>query len=882
MTRWLGPALFLLCLSMNSVFGQTALDAHIQVTVVDPSHALVPKAVVTITGIENTTRARTVEPVTTTDMGIASFGAVQPGRYMIEAVFPGFEKGVLKDVGIKSGDNKHVIVLTLQSLNQSVTVADDKQESASSRAETFGTAMTREQIEALSDDPDVLQKQLQAMAGPDGVIRVDGFEGQPLPPKAQIKSIHITRDAFAAENHFAGAIFLDIVTAPGVGPLRASARVGFYESTLDGDNPFVPEKGPQQSRNYGGSIGGTIVKDKSDFSISFNGNNSYTTPIQVISTPGGTISKNLNIRQPNVNASFSGLFTYALTKDQTLKVSAGRFHTTNDNQGIGAFDQIERAYSTENTNTNLRVQEVGPLGRRFFINTRFSLSRSNNSSHSVTDAPTIIVQDSFTSGGAQRRGGTTSTLYSLGSDLDYVRGKHSFRTGIQIDGTHYQTNAESNYIGTYTFADLAAFDAGTPLSFTKHLGDPNISYANVQAGIYAQDDFRLKKSLTLSAGVRYEAQTHVKDYANIGPRLGVTWAPFKSGKTTLRASWGMFYDWVAAGTYGQTVLIDGFHQQEVNIAGPSYPSPGDLGSAPATNRYIFGPQLKLPLNKRVSLAFSQTISKSLTVGATFAQTRGTDQLVGANLNSPINGVRPDPSFANIIEAVSTASARAKTISTYLNWTVPPGTTPPTVGLFRWRRSLNFNLNYGYSTSRNNTDGAFAVPATGSLDAEWGPSPFDTHHRASVSVNSGAFKNFSIYFYGNWNSAPPITIRTGFDDNADLIFNDRPVGVGRNTERTATQYYDSLNLSYSLGLGSRKVALPPGITITSSGAGGLTVGTVAAQPTPRYRLIYSVSIENPTNHRNYVGFSGVQTSTFFLKPTSVTGVRRVTFSMNLSF
>ena len=55
---------------------------------------------------------------------------------------------------------------------------------------------------------------------------------------------------------------------------------------------------------------------------------------------------------------------------------------------------------------------------------------------------------------------------------------------------------------------------------------------------------RLRRNLTFSAGVRYEAQTHVGDYNGLMPRLGVTWAPFKSGATTLRTSWGIFHDWL--------------------------------------------------------------------------------------------------------------------------------------------------------------------------------------------------------------------------------------------------------------------------------------------------------------------------------------------------
>jgi hypothetical protein len=88
-----------------------------------------------------------------------------------------------------------------------------------------------------------------------------------------------------------------------------------------------------------------------------------------------------------------------------------------------------------------------------------------------------------------------------------------------------------------------------------------------------QDDIRVNRTLTLSPGVRYEAQTHVDDVANFGPRFGVTWAPFRSGATTLRASAGVFNDWMASGTYEQILRVDGFRQQEINLVSPSYPLP---------------------------------------------------------------------------------------------------------------------------------------------------------------------------------------------------------------------------------------------------------------------------------------------------------------------
>src|SRR4029078_5109 len=119
------------------------------------------------------------------------------------------------------------------------------------------------------------------------------------------------------------------------------------------------------------------------------------------------------------------------------------------------------------------------------------------------------------------------------------------------DGGHYDSNSATNYIGTYTFTEYPS-EGGLPRSFTKRTGDPRINYWNIMGGFYVQADVKVRKNLTITPGLRYEAQTHVPDILNFGPRFGITWAPFKSGKTTLRASAGIFHDWLPQGTYEQT------------------------------------------------------------------------------------------------------------------------------------------------------------------------------------------------------------------------------------------------------------------------------------------------------------------------------------------
>ncbi|MEO7272096.1 MAG: TonB-dependent receptor, partial [Vicinamibacterales bacterium] len=567
-----------------SAAAQPARDARATITVVDQSGAVIPNATVTLTPL--TVPATPLPPVQTSDKGVAALPALAIGRYAITATFPGFLNGVLKDVQIKAGDNKHVVVLALEGVRDSVTVSRDAREAASDRRSTFGTAMTREQIDALSDDPDEMAQQLQDMAGGNAVLRIDSFEGGRLPPKSSIKAIHITRDAFAAENHYAGGLFIDIITQPGSGPLRTNVQMRLRDGSLSGRNELAAAKGPERTQNYNGGISGTLIKQKASFSINLNTSTQFETPIFNLYQPDGTLVNSLGPRRPSDNTYLYGLFDYALTRDQTLRVNYNRSMSKSRNLGIGGYDSAERGYGNEETYDNLRIQEAGPLGRRFFINTRANIGWFNSSARSVFEGQTIRVIDQFTSGGQQIRGGSRRKTLNLQSDLDYVRGIHSLRTGLQIDGGNYHSDDSNNYLGTFTFVSPEAFLAGTPRSYTQRIGDPNIDYKNVQAGVYVQDDIRVRKNLTLSPGVRYELQTHLSDSNNLGPRFGITWSPGKAGTTTLRGSAGIFYDWLSTGTYEQTLRVDGFRQRELNIINPLYPIVDPTGPTLPTNRYL--------------------------------------------------------------------------------------------------------------------------------------------------------------------------------------------------------------------------------------------------------------------------------------------------------
>lgn len=857
--------------------------ATLAVTIVDSSGAVLTGATITVAGIEPANKAAVIEPVKSGTDGVGTITRLAPGRYSVTAEFQGFETRRLPDVRVRAGNNKQVLMLPIEGHKETVVVGQDKQAAAADpRGSSFGTTLTREQLDALSDDPEVLRQQLQDMAGPGAVIKIDSFEGGALPSKAQIRSIRISRDQFAAEFHSAGGINVEIITQPGMGPMRMNVGYRMIGDQFSGRSPFTPVRGPEAQRIMNLNAGGTLVKNKASFNFFFNDTYRSQTPnINIALGNDQRRAEALALRNKTDGFNTSFNVDYAMTVDQTLRIGVGYNTMNTSNLGVGLWDTEERAYTRDNAQGNVRIQQLGPLGRRGFWRNRVQVTWEDNVNVSAVEKQTIRVIEAFTTGGAQIAGGQHSKTALIGSDLDYVRGNHTLRTGLQMDLARWRSDDRSNYLGTYTFESLAAYDAGRPRSYTQRIGDPNLSYNYFQGALYAQDDVRVRRNLTLSGGFRYEAQSHVSDFNNLMPRLGITFAPGTAGTTTLRASWGIFHDWLSTSTYEQTVRVNGIQQQEIDLVNPGFPAFTDLSLIAAVgNRYQLADNMVLPRSTRVSLGVDRRYKQVIQASATYSYTRGGAVARGVNMNAPVDGVRPDPRFGNVIEVTSDASSRQHQLQT--NLVINQGALFP---LNRAAPRVNFKrvtvfLNHTLARARNNTDGAFSIAPLGDLDLEWGPANNDMRHRLNVNLNNQIVKNFTVGITVSANSATPYSLRSGIDDNGDLIYNDRPAGAGRNTERGSGAFTVNMNLGYNWQFGP-PAGGPPGIGVFVGGPGAAPEVRTFDVPS-RYRIGVFVFAQNLTNHANYVGYSGTVTSPFFRQATAVAGTRRVEAGLNFGF
>src|SRR6185369_10390539 len=778
--------LIILLFMMSPCLGQTG--ASLDVVVKDPTGALIGKAQVQL--IKN---GKSQALSSTNQRGEVRFNQVPAGRYQLHVEAPGFKAQDVEAFELTSGSYRREVTLEIDVIKVDVDVEEEAQvRNTDPKGAAFTNVLTAEQIAQLPDDPEEFENAINQLAGPGAQIRVNGFRGGKLPPKSQIREIRFRMNPYAAENHDAGFGFVDVTTKPGVNSWHGSFNFGFRDESMNARQVFAPFRGPEQQRRFGLSLDGPLWKNHTSLFLNADGSLFFDARPIFATTPDGTIS-DLAYR-PSRRLNLDARIEHVLTKTHTARLQFQRNAGVQNNLGVGDFDLPARGYSQDQTEYIARLGDSGVFGKKFFNEARLQARWTMTDARSVSLGRTILVPGAFNDGSAQRSGGRKQLDFTLDDNVDYAHEKHGLRFGGMLEAGGYRSNERTNPFGTFQFADLDAYEAGLPTQFTQRIGDPTVKYHQYQFGWYIQDDFRVRKNLTLSYGVRHEFQNHVPGKFNLAPRFGFVWSPKKNGSITIRGGSGIFYDWFAALVYEQTLRVDGERQRDLVVANPSFPNPfiGGVQTIPPASRIQSDPNLQIPYIIQNSIGVETNPFKLFRLTANYQYQRGVHLLHGRNLNAPIAGVgRPDPSAGNITNIESSAYQSGHRLMVG-------------VGPSKFVQGLFWNVNYLLMKNTNEADSAFSLPSDNfNLRADRGPAANDLRHLISGFISKRLPSGFGISTIFQATSALPYNITTGFDNNGDTVINDRPLGLSRNSARGASRWEIGSRLSWGKDFGAEQ-------------------------------------------------------------------------------
>jgi len=644
-----------------------------------------------------------------------------------------------------------------------------------------------------------------------------------------VQEFKVDNSTFSAEYGRNSGAITNIATRSGTNDYHGELFEFLRNSALDSRNFFerTPDPAPFKRNQFGFNVGGPINlphfgeggpifsykgKNKTFFFFSYEG----TRQRQGLTISGVTVPtdaqragvtdpvvKQLLARIPQANvgsSGFSGSATAPVNIDQGTGDVSHTFGSQDRLHGYYAFQRDERGEPTLQGNsipgfgdTRRSRRQIFTLNetRTFSSNVvneaRFGFNRihilfSPNAKLNPLDfgikdgitQPIGLPQMAVTGTGLNFGGpagfpqGRSDTTYVVSDTLNYLRGSHSLKFGGEY--RRFYNNNTNQDTGTFAFANMSAFLAGTANTFNVTLGDVSSAIAQGALGLFVQDNYKMRPNLTLELGLRYDwlmspterfnrfvdfvpetnslvrvnggiAPVYHTSSKNFQPRVGFSWDPFKNGKTSIRGAYAILTDQPVTNLvtgnatnppFATAVALPANTTTQLSnataIAVPGAtvsPSSSDPGF---DNAYV--QSWNLNVQREVRPGFGVTIGYFGSKGTHLRLTRNLNQTF---LNAALNPVRRFP-------ALSSSSPIAPNLP-LLNITFREGTGNSSYNALwvtankRLSRGLQFNASYTFSKSidlNSQSSQGVTVQDSYNLQGDRGLSDFDARHRFVIS------------------------------------------------------------------------------------------------------------------------------------------------------
>lgn len=817
----IAPSVFTLFVMLAAALGLHAQSstATLSGRVTDPSGAAVPNATVAVTGATGNVQVA----VTGVD-GRYSVSNLAAGEYTARASAAGF--ALFEKTGLRvSGKQTLDIRLSLDVAKEQVTVSDTPTVDTQPSSNAGAIVLKGDDLDALSDNPDDLESDLQALAGPSvgpngGQIYIDGFSGGQLPPKASIREIRINQNPFSAEFDRLGFGRIEIFTKPGTDKYHGQAFFNFGDSRFNSRNPFAPDKPGYQMKMFDFNLGGPMTKKSSFF---FNAERQAVDETSVVSALTLDPSSfevgpySASILNPRTRTRIGPRLDYQLSPNNTLVARYDYSRTSHENEGVGELSLASRAYNSAGTDHELRITETAVLNPNTINETRFQYIRRHDDQTALNTDAAISVLGAFSGGGATiGRSYSNQNRYEVENSTSMTRGAHLLKIGARLRTGTDAGYSSQGYNGAFTFTSLNAYRitleglqngltaaeiraaGGGPSQFSITGGNPLADVSQTDLGIFVQDDWKLRQNFTLSLGLRYETQNNIRDHLDFAPRVGFAWGLARKGsipRTVIRGGFGLFYDRVDDSLTLQAERLNGINQQQFIVPFPEFFPNVPAITALSANRLPsaireLSRTLQAPYVAQGVLSVERQLPKNITLAVTYAQSRGLHVLRSRNINAPLPGtwsaadpaaaLRPYGNIGDIYLYESGGIYKQRQLITNINARVSP-------------KLMLFGF-YVLGKAEGNADGASDFPANQyDLTSEWGRSSFDVRHRVVLGGSIAAPFGLRFNPFVMASSGRPFDIVVGRDLNGDSQFNDRPAFATdltrANVMRTAYGIFD---------------------------------------------------------------------------------------------
>ena len=887
-------------------------------TVRDTTQALIPGAALSIDGgaaIESGSDGR------------YHFTCVTRGDHKLSVAMPGF---TTKEVEVKVPHAALDVMLAPAEVQTQVTVDAGQGASVSSTASGPTLTIEGERLQALADDPDDLLQQLKQLAAAAGgnpsntTIAVDGFQdSSTLPPKSSIAYIKVNPDQFSAEYReppFDGGR-VEVYTKPGQPTYHGALFLTNGSPWENARDPFSTSKAAIGKQRYGFELTGPIRKKGSDFSMTLEHraiNDFAVVNATTLDTSDNPVATVQNV--PATQALWVGTsrVDWQLGPKNTFIANYSANVNHLQNVGVGGTSLASTGYDSGKYEHMLRFSNITTISPKAMHEARVSFRWDGETDVPVSNAPQVQVAGSF-SGGGSTLGPQHIREFNVEADDDAILTpkNHTIKFGTQMMVYADQQQLTTDFNGFYTFGGgtapvldagghptgqtetitglqqyqraLAGQAGGAPTAYTVVSGTPNVNFTQWTNAVFIQDDWNVGHGVHIASGVRYYWQNDPTILNSFTPRAGVLWSPNKKGTWTLHAHAGLFAGRYGKGDVAEVLREDGTSRvtstvyNAVYCNGTASCNP-EAGGTPIYSERKFNPHISNLTWGAENIGGTRALPAGFNLSADWYIGRIWNYTRTENINSPLNdsptGPRPGPANVNILQTNN--SGQGRVTATFIG-----------VENHNLKRLQFFFGGVRVNLVDDTDDNEFSTPQT--TGVETGEFARRTNQPEWNIFGNATLKlpeklQLSADFHGGGEAHYNVT--TGFDNNGDGDFNDRPQFATTGTPTCASApnatpcsyatKYGQLVASGGTGVLQRNIGVMPWtyyLNLNLQRTIALTKNPKADHP---QSLTLNVRSANALNHLNVTSVGGVLGSPTFGIPYAADNGRRVELGARYSF